>query len=190
MAKGKTGRALKLFRTTAGFEDAYVAAPSRRAALAAWGTDKDLFARGMAEQVGDPQVCQAALDRPGEVIRVPRGTLEQHLVAAAAQAPPEAQRKAPRADRGDEKRPTPTPPAPRKRQPPPSRAKLEAARKALEDKEREAARAIAELSGRIERLREERDALRRESDAAIGRLKERLEREGESYRAALDAWDG
>lgn len=186
MAKGKTGRALKLFRTTAGFEDAYVAAPSRKAALAAWGTDKDLFARGMAEQVGDPQVCQAALDRPGEVIRVPRGTLEQHLVAAAAQAP-EARRKPKRADRDDEK---PPPPAPRKRQPPPSRAKLEAARNALEDKEREAARAIAELSGRIERLREERDALRRESDAAIGRLKERLKREGESYRAALDAWDG
>lgn len=188
MAKGKTGRALKLFRTTAGFEDAYVAAPSRKAALAAWGTDKDLFARGMAEQVGDLQVCQAALDRPGEVIRVPRGTLEQHLVAAAAQAPPEARRKTPRADRDDGK--PPPPPAPRKRQPPPSRAKLEAARKALEDAERDAARAIAELSGRIERLRDERDALRRESDAAIGRLKERLEREGESYRAALDAWDG
>ncbi len=189
MAKGKTGRALKLFRTTAGFEDAYVAAPSRKAALAAWGTDKDLFARGMAEQVGEPQVCQAALDRPGEVIRVPRGTLEQHLVAAAAQAPPEARRKTARADRDDEKPPTPPPPAPRKRQPPPSRAKLEAARKALEDEERNAARAIAELSERIERLREDRDALRRESDAKIGRLKERLERESESHRAALDAWD-
>lgn len=187
MAKPKTGRALKLFRTTAGFEDAYVAAPSRKAALAAWGTDKDLFARGMAEQVGDPQVCQAALDGPGEVIRVPRGTLEQHLVAAEAQAPPKARRKSPRTDGNGEKSP---PPAPRKHQPLPSRAKLEAARKALEDKEREAARAIAELSGRIERLRDERDVRRRESDAAIGRLKERLEREGESYRAALDAWDG
>ncbi len=32
-------RKLKVFRTPAGFHDAYVAAPSRKAALAAWGAD-------------------------------------------------------------------------------------------------------------------------------------------------------
>ena len=41
-------RKLKVFRTPIGFHDAYVAAPSQKAALQAWGTDTDLFARGVA----------------------------------------------------------------------------------------------------------------------------------------------
>jgi hypothetical protein len=41
---------LKVYRTAAGFHDAYVAAPSQKAALAAWGSDHDLFARGGAER--------------------------------------------------------------------------------------------------------------------------------------------
>ena len=44
---------LKVFRTPTGFHDAYVAAPSRKAALAAWGAEADLFARGTAEEVTD-----------------------------------------------------------------------------------------------------------------------------------------
>ena len=44
-------RALKVYRTPIGFHDAYVAAPSQKAALAAWGADANLFARGSAEQV-------------------------------------------------------------------------------------------------------------------------------------------
>ena len=34
---------LKVFRTAIGFHDAYVASPSRAAALRAWGADTDLF---------------------------------------------------------------------------------------------------------------------------------------------------
>ena len=37
---------LKVFRTPIGFHDAYVAAPSRAAALRAWGADTDLFSTG------------------------------------------------------------------------------------------------------------------------------------------------
>ena len=65
-------RKLKVFRTPTGFHDAYVAAPSRKAALEAWGADADLFARGVAEQVTDPKLTAAPLERPGEVIKLSR----------------------------------------------------------------------------------------------------------------------
>eukprot|EP01035_Chromulina_nebulosa_P046785 gene46785-63390_t len=54
-------RQLKVFRTPIGFHDAYVAAPSRKAALQAWGSDADLFARGMAEIVTDPALTAGPL---------------------------------------------------------------------------------------------------------------------------------
>lgn len=50
---------LKVFRTPAGFHDAYVAAPSQKAALKAWGSEADLFARGIAEKVTDPKLMEA-----------------------------------------------------------------------------------------------------------------------------------
>ena len=66
-------RKLKVFRTPIGFHDAYVATPTKKAALEAWGTDANLFARGTAEEVTDPKLTAAPLERPGEVIRVSRG---------------------------------------------------------------------------------------------------------------------
>jgi hypothetical protein len=35
---------LKAFRLPIGFHDAYAAAPSQKAAIEAWGSDKDVFA--------------------------------------------------------------------------------------------------------------------------------------------------
>jgi hypothetical protein len=78
------GRKLKVFRTAVGFDDAYVAAPSRKAALAAWGSSTDLFAAGAAEVVSDPALMKAALARPGVVVRVARGTDAEHLRALGA----------------------------------------------------------------------------------------------------------
>jgi hypothetical protein len=40
---------LKVYRTPIGFHDAYVAAPSKKAALEASGSDANLFVRGIAE---------------------------------------------------------------------------------------------------------------------------------------------
>lgn len=37
------GSRLKVYRTPIGFHDTYVAAPSQKAALAAWGSGHDLF---------------------------------------------------------------------------------------------------------------------------------------------------
>ncbi|MCP6280780.1 hypothetical protein NL459_29585, partial [Klebsiella pneumoniae] len=65
---------LKVFRTAIGFHDAYVAVPTKKAALAAWGATKNLFQRGDAEEVTNPKLTAVPLARPGEVIKVIRGT--------------------------------------------------------------------------------------------------------------------
>ena len=80
MAKARSHK-LKVFRTPIGFHDAYVAAPSMKAALEAWGAEGNLFAQGIAEAVSDPKLTKAPLERPGEVIRVARGTAGEHLKA-------------------------------------------------------------------------------------------------------------
>lgn len=74
-------RKLKVFRTPIGFHDAYVAAPSRKAALQAWGADADLFARGMAEEVTDATLMKEPLTHPGQVVRKIRGTMDEHMAA-------------------------------------------------------------------------------------------------------------
>lgn len=119
------GRKLKVFRTAIGFHDAYVAAPSRNAALAAWGSDADLFARGVAEEVTGPELMAAALARPGEVVRRSRGTTDEYFAALPRTQPRKA---APAAG------PTPTAPEPDKAKPrpPPSRTKLDAAEAAID----------------------------------------------------------
>ena len=73
MARASKAR-LKLFKTVIGFHDAYVAAPSQKAALAAWGASTDLFSAGLAERVDDAAVCEAAFAEAGSVITAKRGT--------------------------------------------------------------------------------------------------------------------
>src|SRR4051794_12137810 len=79
-------RALKVYRTPIGFHDAYVAASSQAAALKAWGTDRNLFARGAAEIVTDPALTEAPLADPGKVIKRLRGSADEQM-AAASEAP-------------------------------------------------------------------------------------------------------
>ena len=50
-----------------------------KAALEAWGTDANLFARGLAEFVTDPRLTKEPLAKPGQVIKRARGTAAQHL---------------------------------------------------------------------------------------------------------------
>ena len=72
---------LKVFRTPTGFHDAYVAAPSQKAALKAWGSEHDLFARGIAEKVDDPELMREPLSQPGVVVRRLRGTMSEQIAA-------------------------------------------------------------------------------------------------------------
>jgi len=163
-------RKLKVFRTPTGFHDAYVAAPSRKAALAAWGSDADLFARGVAEEVNDPMLMAEPLARPGEVIRLSRGDLPAQLKALGPR-----RRKATRADK-------PGKPA-RKAQskPPPSREKVAAAEAALADARGRHDREIRAIEAQLQALRaqhdKETDRLTRARDRALG-----------AYRAALAKW--
>jgi hypothetical protein len=177
-------RKLKVFRTSTGFHDAYVAAPSRRAALTAWGADADLFARGVAEEVTDPKLTGAALERPGEVIKVSRGDLAAQIKALGPR-----KRKAKAADNDAEEPPeTPKPRKPAKSKPPPSRDKVDAAEAAL-------AKARERQRAEQKKLEHQRDAIERKLEslrAKQGKETARLERKRdearETYREALEAW--
>jgi hypothetical protein len=106
---------LKVFCTPVGFYDADIAAPSQKAALAAWGTTTNLFASGDATVVEDPALRAEALARPGEIIKKPRGD----VAAMLGPEPPKVAR--------------PREPAVRISKPPPrpDRSKLDQAERAL-----------------------------------------------------------
>ncbi|MFC4294042.1 hypothetical protein ACFO0A_03095 [Novosphingobium tardum] len=178
-------RKLKVFRTAVGFHDAYVAAPSRKAALAAWGTGKDLFARGAAEEVTDPTLTGAPLRQPGEVISVLRGTAADQLAALGPMpksVPRDwaSARKKPAKAQISKPRPVP---------PPPSRDTLDAADaalKALRDRqlgEREALRKqAAELDN-------QRRALARRHGQELARLEKERAAAERAFTRARKAWE-
>lgn len=60
---------LKVFRAHLGFFDTIIAAPSQKAALAAWGAPASEFRKGFAAVTNDPDAVQAALAQPGVVLR-------------------------------------------------------------------------------------------------------------------------
>ena len=189
-------RQLKVFVVPAGFHDAYVAAPSRKAALAAWGSEHDLFARGIAQEVTDPGLMEEPLAHPGEVIKRSRGTTAEQIAAlpdapvrsAAGDdlpiTPAKTKRgggKASPARKADPK-PAPLPP------PKPSRDALAAAEQALADFEDAYREADAALLARQREL----DRERRDLDAAHDRdSKERsdaLAEERDRYDRAMARW--
>jgi hypothetical protein len=114
-------RALKVFRLPIGFHDAYVAAPSQKAAAEAWGSDTSVFSRGEAELVTDPVLTAEPLANPGKVIKRLRGSAAEQIAALGPDEPAEAERS---------KRPSAAKP---KNKPKPSRAPLEEAEQALEE---------------------------------------------------------
>jgi hypothetical protein len=172
-------RALKVFRTAIGFHDAYVAAPTMKAALEAWGADRNLFASGRAERVTDAKLIRAPLADPGKVIKVLRGTEAEQFAALEKAAPHGA-----RAKRAAASEP-PSKPAPR-----PSRAALDRADKALAAAEARHHKALAALSKREAELREQRRALERKHDAEIAACEEVRDRAKDAYDAALGDWRG
>jgi hypothetical protein len=187
---------LKVFRTPIGFHDAYVAAPSRKAALAAWGTDRDLFARGVAEQVDDPELTAEPLANPGKIIRRSRGTTAEQI-AALPKDRPNARRldEAPDDDepapRGRAKRGT----AARKRAPPkprpkPSRATLDQAERALAEEERRAGDALEALAHRERELAREREQLEAEGERKRTAQQTRVDEERDAYERAMRDWQG
>lgn len=175
----KSGRRLKVFRTATGFHDAYVAAPSRKAALAAWGTDKDLFARGVAEEVTDPELIAEPLREPGTVVRVLRTAPEGLAEAPVRSAKPKPERPL----RRPGAKPLPPPPPP-----PPRRDPVDAAQRALDEAGEQFAQQEAELAARERELASERRTLEQRRDKELRRLARRRDEANEDYRARLALW--
>ncbi|WIW90381.1 hypothetical protein K3M67_20345 (plasmid) [Sphingobium sp. V4] len=173
---------LKVFRTPIGFHDAYVAAPSQKKALEAWGADSNLFARGVAEQVTDAKLMKAPLAEPGAVIKLPRGSPEQHLASLAQSKPPASRNR---------KKPNPEPASPRrpaKPRPRPSRAALDTAEQKLEAHQQALDAKVAELEERRVRLREEIRRLRAAEKKERTRLEAAIDAARQKYDSALARW--
>ena len=165
---------LKVFRMPIGFHDAYVAAPSQKAAVEAWGSEKDVFARGEAELVTDPALMEEPLASPGKIVKRLRGTAEEQIAALGASEP-------------DAKAPAKTKKA-AKPKPRPSRAKLEAAEEALaaaEEKQAEALRRLAEREAALARERRELERLQAQERAELAA---KVEKEEAAYEQALQRW--
>jgi hypothetical protein len=181
---------LKVFRTPIGFHDAYVAAPSQKAALEAWGADSNLFAQGIAEQVDDPALIEEPLARPGEVVRRLRGSEDEH-VAALGKGAPKAKKKRPSTASGGppplqnqgrmKKEKLPRPPKP-------SREELDAAEAALEKAEKKQRKALREIDDKMQRLERERRDLERRHERERDKLAETVERARSAYERAKRQW--
>lgn len=153
---------LKVYATRIGFHDVIVAAPSQKAALAAWDVRENLFANDAASVAEDPAAVEAALAAPGTVLRRAAGTSDPFLPEAEAGLPSIP-------DRPGGK---PAPP-PKK---PPDRSRLIAAESALEAFEREAAEQAAALDREQQALDERRAQLAEETEARRATLRADVER--------------
>lgn len=183
-------KTLKVFRTPIGFHDAYVAAPSQKAALEAWGADSNLFAQGIAEAVTDPALMEAALARPGEVVRVARGSTAEHVRALGAVDKPRPRARA----ANDEGKAKPAssagrtrPPAAKKR-PRPSRESLEKAEAALARVEDEHRAALAAIREEQEALEQRRHAIEQQYRSASAKLNAQVDAARAAYRKAMADW--
>ncbi|QTC90285.1 cell envelope biogenesis protein TolA [Brevundimonas goettingensis] len=77
-------RRLKVFQAPFGFYDTVVAAPSRAAALRAWGTHQDLFASGQAAEISDPETVAIAVRHPEVVLKRAVGSKDAFAVEATS----------------------------------------------------------------------------------------------------------
>jgi hypothetical protein len=173
---------LKVFRTAIGFHDAYVAAPSRKAALQAWGTDKDLFARGAAEEVTEPSLMEEPLGAPGTVFRQLRSMPAEE---PAAQPGKSGKRKP--SEKGGPKasmRRMPDPPPPQR----PSDEDVEVARQALDAAVERHDAEQRDLAARERELATERKGMEARQAKDLRLLERELEAARLDYEARLEAW--
>ena len=185
---------LKVFRTPIGFHDAFVAAPSQKAALEAWGADGNLFAQGIAEQVDDPKLMEEPLARPGEVLKRVRGSLDEHVAALGRAAPRPKPKSEPKPKRSA-RSPTPAPPlkergkAP-KPKPKPSRGALDAAEEALEKAEKKQRKKLRAMDEEIQALERKRRELHRRQESERDKLTKDRDRARAAYEKAISDWRG
>ncbi|MCA1372317.1 MULTISPECIES: cell envelope biogenesis protein TolA [unclassified Bradyrhizobium] len=180
---------LKTYQTSLGFYDQAIAAPSMKAALAAWGASSNLFHQGVARETDDPDVVAATLAKPGVVLRRPVGSDGPYTESAELPT-----------DLGDgETKPRSKSKSKSKKRPAKTARNISreidaaAARKAAaafekEERRREAARAKEEAARAKERAR--RDKAVAAAEAALDKARREHEAKAEAIeaeRAALEA---
>jgi hypothetical protein len=167
---------LKVYRTPIGFHDAYVAAPSQKAALKAWGSDADLFARGVAEVVDDPALTAEPLARPGEVVRRLRGSAAEQFAALPPDRPKAAAKKKAAAKRAAKPKPRP------------DRGALDAAERALADAGKRQRDEDAVLAAEERALAERRRLLRATHEAETATLEQVREEAERAFDRTMERW--
>jgi hypothetical protein len=173
---------LKVFTTPIGFHDVYVAAPSRAAALRAWGSDRDLFAREMAREVTDPALTRAPLAEPGTVIRRSRGTAAEQFAALSDGETAPANRKRIARQPPPEPQPRPSPHALDE-----AKAALDAAIKRHRHDDAVAKARVAEAERRRRELQREHDREAKNLQAALDVAQARYDRAVERWRHDAEA---
>ena len=178
------GSRLKVFRTPIGFHDAYVAAPSQKAAIEAWGSDRDVFRRGEAELVTDPSLVEEPLATPGKVVKKLRGSAAEQLAALPPNRPKRKRRArmaSPPTKR--EKAKTGSKPPPR-----PSRTALDKAEEALSAAKEKQERDREALRKKEAALARERAKLEKKHAEERERLEARRKKAVSAYEQAMDVW--
>lgn len=167
---------LKVYRMPVGFHDAYVAAPSQKAAAEAWGADVSVFARKEAELVTEPKLMEEPLARPGEVVKRLRGTAAEQIAALGGEQRPPARKGAAGASRP--KKPTPRP----------SRAALDEVEQALAEAGARHRQEMAAIAEREAALARERSALEKKQREERKRLEARRGKAEAAHEAAMRRW--
>lgn len=175
---------LKVFTAPIGFHDVYVAASSRAAALRAWGSDHDLFARGIASEVTDAELMKEPLKKPSEVIRCLRGTEAEQFAALPADEKPKGG-----ADQRRQNADAPAKPPPNA-VPRPSRKTLDAAEDALKAAEAKHRKDDAAAKARVEEAQRDRRDLQRRNNNEARELTQARDDARDRYERAVERWQG
>ena len=186
-------RKLKVYKTSIGFHDLAVAAPSMKAAAEAWGSDVDIFKRGFAGETDDPKVVKSTMAAPGIVLRRPVGSSGEFSEHSALPKGPERRPGAERPTRSEA-----AGKSGKKAEDKESRAAAREneraaarAREAAASREKEEAAAREKERQRLERERQreeaERERARRERERKIARLKADFEKAEARHDAAVEA---
>ena len=154
-----------------------------------------MFAAGAAEVVGDPALMKEALERPGEVVRVLRGSAAEHIEALGTEKKKEAGSRIPRSGSragksgmtkggGSRIKSGMT----KSRGPRPGRLGVEKAEAALERAEARQRGALEKLGAEAAALERRRKELERAGRGERERLMRAVDKARERYRAAMVEW--
>jgi hypothetical protein len=186
---------LKVFRTAIGFHDAYVAAPSQKAALKAWGSESDLFAQKSAELVTEPALMAEPLANPGKVIKRLRGTAAEQIAALGPDRVPRKKKQEIEADADDLPAPRQKTSAPKiapvpKPKPRPDRSAVVLAEAAIASATERQAAEQKSLRNRQAELDRERRDMERSHQGENEALEETRMRAEAAYDKAMKRWRG